>query len=252
MLLRICLIIAVVGGLAAGALSFTKVQDIIVTTRAARDQWHSQFDTEHKTRLTAEANLKKTKADLDSTKKELATTKGQLDEANGKVADLDKKNTDLTAELEKTRADRDTAQQELEQWHLIPGGLKPPQIAAMIDELAKAKQARDTYIAENKILNDKVLELDTRWKKYFGDEGPVILPAGLKGKIVAVDPKFDFVVLNIGKDQGVLERGEMMVNRGGRLLGKVRIASVQKDSCIANILPDWKGGEVMEGDEVLD
>jgi Skp family chaperone for outer membrane proteins len=251
MLLRICLIIAIVGGLAAGALSFIKVQDIIVTTRAARDQWHSQFDSEHTTRLTAEANLKKTKAELDTTKKDLAATKSQLDDANAKVADLDKKNTDLTAELDKTRADRDTAQQELEQWHLIPGGLKPPQIAAMIDELAKAKQARDTYIAENKILNDKVLELDERWNKFFGNNAPVILPAGLKGKVVAVDPKFDFVVLDIGKDQGVLERGEMMVNREGKLLGKVRIASVQKDRCIANILPDWQRGEIMEGDEVL-
>jgi Skp family chaperone for outer membrane proteins len=240
MLLRICLVIAIVGGLAAGALSFVKVQDIIVTTRAARDQWHSQFDSEHQTRLTAEANLKKTKAELDTTKKELATTKSQLDDANGKVADLDK-----------TRADRDTAQQELEQWHLIPGGLKPPQIAAMIEELAKAKQARDTYLAENKLLNDKVVELDERWNKFFGNDAPVILPTGLKGKVVAVDPKFDFVVLNIGKDQGVLERGEMMVNREGRLLGKVRIASVQKDRSIANILPDWRHGEIMEGDEVL-
>jgi hypothetical protein len=252
MLLRICLVIAIVGGLAAGVLSFVKVQDIIVTTRAARDQWHSQFDSEHKTRLTAEANLKKTKAELDTTKKELATTKSQLDDANAKVADLDKKNTDLAATLDKTRADRDTAQQELEQWHLIPGGLKPPQITSMIEELEKTKKARDAYVAENRVLNDKVVELNDRWNKFFGDSAPVILPPGLKGKIVAVDPKFDFVVLNIGKDQGVLERGEMMVNRDGRLLGKVRIESVQKDRCIANILPDWQRGEIMEGDEVID
>ena len=250
-MLRICLVIAIVGGLAAGALSFIKVQDIIVTTRAARDQWHSQFDTEHQTRLTAEANLKKTKTELDTTKKDLAATKTQLDDANNKVADLDKKNTELTADLEKTRADRDTAQQELEQWHLIPGGLKPPQIASMIEELAQTKKARDTYIAENKILNNKVLDLNARWDKFFGTEGTVILPTGLKGKVVAVDPKFDFVVLDIGRDQGALERGEMMIDRDGKLLGKVRIASVQKDHCIANVLTDWKRGEIMEGDQVI-
>ena len=68
---------------------------------------------------------------------------------------------------------------------------------------------------------------------------------------MAVDPKFDFVVLDIGEDQGVLERGEMMVDRDGKLLGKVRIKSVEKDRCVANILPDWKRGEIMEGDEVL-
>jgi hypothetical protein len=250
-MLRIYLIIAIVGGLVAGGLTFFKIQDIIVTTRAARDQWHSQFDTEHAARMTAENNLKKTKAELETTQKELATTKSDLDNANAKVADLDKKNTDLTAELDKTRADRDTAQQELEQWHLIPGGLKPPQITALIDELAKTKQARDAYIAENKLLNDNVQELKDRWDRIFGNNAPVILPTGLRGKIVAVDPKFDFVVLDIGKDQGAKERGEMMVEKDGKLLGKVRIASVDKDRCIANILPGWKQGEIMEGDEVL-
>jgi hypothetical protein len=251
MLTRVCLVIAIVGALAAGIISFTQVKNIIETTRAARDQFHSERDIEHAARQTAETSLKKTKADLETTKKELATTKSDLDNANAKVADLDKKNTDLTTELDKTRADRDTAQQELEQWHLIPGGLKPPQIKDMIDELAKTKQERNTYLAENKILNDKVTDLNDRWDRVFGNNAPVILPTGLKGQIVAVDPKFDFVVLNIGKDQGAKERGEMMVEKDGVLLGKVRIASVEKERCIANILPDWKRGEIMEGDEVL-
>jgi hypothetical protein len=250
-MLRICLIIAIVGSLAAGALSFIKIQDIIVTTRQARDQWHSQFDTEHSAKLAAEASLKKTKADLESTKKELATTKSDLDNANAKVADLDKKNTDLTAELDKTRADRDTAQQELEQWHLIPGGLKPPQIKEMINELAATKKARDTYVAENKLLNENLQDVKNQLDKLVGTDAPVPLPPGLKGTIVAVDPKFDFVVLNIGTDQGAKVRGEMMVEKDGKLLGKVRIATVDKERSIANIMPNWKRGDIMEGDEVL-
>jgi hypothetical protein len=250
-MLRICLIIAIIGGLAAGALSFIKIKDIIDTTRQQRDQWHSQYDSEHSARVTAENTLKKTKADLDSTKKELATTKSDLDNANAKVADLDKKNTDLAAELDKTRADRDSAQQELEQWHLIPGGLRPPQIKDMIEELAKAKQARDAYAAENKLLHTKATDLQNQLDALVSPDAPVPLPKGLKGVVMAVDPKFDFVVLNIGSDQGVLTRGEMMVEKDGKLLGKVRIASVDKDRCIANIMPNWQRGEIMEGDEVL-
>ena len=74
---------------------------------------------------------------------------------------------------------------------------------------------------------------------------------GLRGKIVAVDPKFNFVVINIGENQGAKQRGVMMVDKDGKLLGKVRITSVTKDECVANILPDWTRGEIMEGDEVL-
>jgi DNA repair exonuclease SbcCD ATPase subunit len=250
-MLRICLIIAIVGSLAAGALSFIKIQDIIVTTREARNQWHDQYNTEHSAKLAAESSLKKTKADLESTKKELATTKNDLDNANAKVADLDKKNTDLAAELDKTRADRDSAQQELEQWHLIPGGLKPPQIKELIDELATTKKARDTFAAENKLLNDNLQTVTAELDRLVGNDAEVPLPPGLKGKVMAVDPKFDFVVLNIGRDQGAKERGVMMVEKDGKLLGKVRIASVDKQSCIANIMPNWQRGDIMEGDEVL-
>jgi hypothetical protein len=249
MLLRICLIVAIVSGLAAGALSFLKVQDIIVTTRAERDDWHNQYTTENKARVTAEKNLKTTKAELDTTKKELARTKTDLENANAKVAELDKHNNDLTAELEKTRADRDTAQQKLEQWALI--GMEPGQIKGLIEELDKTKKVRDAFATENKLLAAARNDLQKRWNDIFGANGPVTLPAGLKGKILVVDPKYDFVVLDIGDEQGVKERGEMMVDRGGRLIGKVRISSVQKDRSVANILPDWKAGEVMEGDEVL-
>jgi DNA repair exonuclease SbcCD ATPase subunit len=249
MLLRICLIIAILAGLAAGALSYTKVQEIIVTTRASRDDWNHKYVAENKTRVKAESTLKKTAADLETTKKDLARTKTSLDNSVAKAEELDKRNSDLSSELDKTRGDRDTAQAKLEQWNLI--GLEPGQVKGVIADLEKTKKDRDAVIAENKIIIAARNELQSRWDKFFGSEGPVILPAGLHGKILAVDPKYDFVVLDIGDEQGAKERGEMMINRGGRLIGKVKISSVQKDRCVANILPDWKNGDAMEGDEVL-
>ena len=250
-MLRICLIVAIAAGLVAGALSFIKIQDIITTTRAARDDWNNKYTTEAAEHAKTRATLKKTQGELESTKQTLAQTKSDLDAETAKADDLDKKNNDLTAELDKTRADRDSAQQELEQWHLIPGGLKPSQVKDVIDELAKTRKARDVMATENKLLladrNELQRELDT----LVGTDRPVILPAGLKGTIVAVDPKYAFVVLDIGRDQGAKERGEMLVNKDGRFLGKVRIISVQKDRCVANILPDWQRGDIEEGDEVL-
>ena len=71
-----------------------------------------------------------------------------------------------------------------------------------------------------------------------------------KGKVVVVDPKWDFVVLDIGANKGVLEDGEMLVSRDGRLVAKVIIRNVEKDRCIANIISGWKLGEIMEGDVV--
>jgi len=58
------------------------------------------------------------------------------------------------------------------------------------------------------------------------------------------------VVLDVGEDQGVISDGELLVSRQGKLVAKVVVRSVQKDRCIANLVPGWKLGEVIEGDEV--
>jgi hypothetical protein len=247
-MLRICLIIAIVAGLAAGTVSFFKVQDIITTTRQERDDWHKKDTDEIAAHTKTKKTLKETAAKLDTTEKELAQTKSELEAANGKVADLSKRNEDLTAKLDKTTAERDDAQQQLARWSGLPD---PALIRGIIADLDKAQKAKEALIGENKLLAAKVREWENRWYSFFNNDTDVILPVGLRGKIIAVDPKYDFVVLNIGEDQGVKERGIMMVDRDGKLLGKVRIKTVTKDRCVANILPSWKRGEVMEGDEVL-
>jgi hypothetical protein len=247
-MLRICLIIAIVAGLAAGAVSFFKVQDIITSTRLERDDWHKKDDTEVAAHNKTKKTLKETAAKLDATEKELAQTKTELDAANANVASLTKAKDDLTDKLAKTTAAKDDAEAKLQQWSGLPD---PPLIRGIIADLEKTQKAKEALIGENKLLAAKVREWENRWYSFFHDDTAVLLPTGLRGKIIAVDPKYDFVVLNIGEDQGAKERGVMMVDRDGKLLGKVRIKSVSKDRCVASILPAWKRGEVMEGDEVL-
>jgi cell shape-determining protein MreC len=65
-----------------------------------------------------------------------------------------------------------------------------------------------------------------------------------------VDPKWEFVVLNVGEDQGVISDGELLVSRQGKLVAKVIVRSVEKDRSIANLVPGWKLGEMIEGDDV--
>jgi hypothetical protein len=73
----------------------------------------------------------------------------------------------------------------------------------------------------------------------------------LAGKIVVADPKWEFVILNVGQDQGVLTHGELLVNRNGKLVAKLRVLSVDKNRSVANVIPGWKIGEPLEGDQVI-
>ena len=42
-----------------------------------------------------------------------------------------------------------------------------------------------------------------------------------------------------------------MVSRGGKLVGKVQISSVENDRSVANVLPGWLQADIKVGDEVL-
>jgi len=248
-MLRICLIIAIVAGLAAAGLGFVKVGGVIKDTMTERDTYHKSADDEKAAKDKAVASLKKAQGELDTTKKTLATTESDLKAATAKAEELDKAKTDLTAQLERTKTDRDAAQQELSKWTLL--NVKPEEVKTLIENLKNTIVQRDTFVSENKILFRKITELNSQIESITDPDRPVPLPAGLRGKVIAVDPKFDFVVLDIGGDSGVLTHGEMLVSRQGKLIAKVRIADVKTDRSVANILPGWKKAEVMEGDQVL-
>jgi len=49
----------------------------------------------------------------------------------------------------------------------------------------------------------------------------------------------------------VLDNGELLVSRDGKLVAKVKITSVQKNQSIGNIEAGSKLGEVLEGDKVI-
>jgi len=249
MLIRISLIVAILAGLAVGGLNFVKVKEKITTLQTDLKQ---QTDG----RIKAETELASTKKDLTKTTAELKQTKTELEaataakeKADAEVAAQTKRADKLTEDLNKTRQERDNAQSDLAAFKAT--GLTPQQILGM-DKAFKALQDNLTVSeSENKILMQKLKKVETELAVYKDKDFFVTLPAGLKGKVLVADPKWNFVVLNVGEDQGVLERGELLVNRNGRLVAKVVVRSVQKDRSIANVLPGWELGEVMEGDLVI-
>ena len=73
----------------------------------------------------------------------------------------------------------------------------------------------------------------------------------LSGKVVALNKSWNFVVLDVGKDNKLNEGVDLAVYRGDLLIGKVRTVSVDATTAIADILPDWTKSEIQVGDKVL-
>lgn len=248
MLIRISLIIAIVAGLAVSGLNFVKVKEKITTIQQQReDEKNAKIQAQTELASTKK-DLAKTTADLKTTKASLEATTAERDKAVADLASQTKRANQLVEERDKIRKERDDAQADLAAY--VGTGLKPEQILSMNKEFKNLQAALDASQDEKKLLGQKITRLQTELDRYINPDKPVYLPASLTGKVLVTDPKWNFVVLNIGLDQGVKEYGELLVNRNGKLVAKVIIRSAQKDRCIANVMPGWQLGEVMEGDQV--
>lgn len=248
MLLRICLIVAILAGLGAGGLAYYELSTQIPQIKDQRDKEKTDKETEIAAHKKTKAELKKTSADLAQTQSELADTKSDLAKSEARADAQTKRADDLSTKLTKTTADLQEASDQVAAYKA--SGLTPDEVVKLDKNLKAAQMEIAGLKGENGVLSRNLEHTRARLAIYEGPENYVKLRSDLKGTILVVDPKWDFVVLNIGDEQGAIQDGEMLVSREGKLVAKVVIRSVQKGRCIANIVPGWKLGEVIEGDVV--
>ena len=249
MLLRISLILAILAGLGAGGIGYYEWSTQIPALTKQRDDEHTAKVEKINELASTNKVLKATLATLTQTQAELADTKDQRDKATARAEAQAKRADELSDKLAKATAERDDAQNQLAAYKASE--LTPDQVVKLKKNLLDAQTQIVAINGEKAVLNRTLLATKARLARYEDlNEHFVKLRADLKGKVVVVDPKWDFVVVNIGDEQGAIEDGEMLVSREGKLVAKVILRTVQKDRSIANIIPGWKLGELFEGDEV--
>jgi phosphatidylserine/phosphatidylglycerophosphate/cardiolipin synthase-like enzyme len=248
MLLRISLIVAIIAGLAAGGLAYVAVSDKIPALAKQRDDEHTGKVTALGDLAKTRTQLKKTEGELATTVQELTDTKGERDKAVARAEAQSKRADELSDKLAKAVSERDEAQNQLASYKATD--LTPEQVIKLNKNLKDANNQILAINGEKSVLQRELLKTKAQLNTFIGEDPTIKLRADLHGKIIVVDPKWDFVVLNIGDDQGVVPDGEMLVSRDGKLVAKVIIRSVQKDRSVANIVPGWKMGEMIEGDDV--
>jgi septal ring factor EnvC (AmiA/AmiB activator) len=251
-MIRISLIVALLAGLAIAVVNFVFVKEKMTTLLSDRN-------TQRDGRVAAETELASTKQTLETTSAKLKTTEETLattsKERDDAVTERDrqvKRATELATALEATTTQRDTAQADLARYK--QSGFTPEQLTTLAKDMKNLNDTIDVVNEEKRILqrslaratNELARLIQTDWK------GPA-LPANLRGKVLVADPKWDFVVIDVGTEKGMENYGELLVSRDGKLVGKVRVRFVEKDRSIANLIPGSVigAGTIMEGDEVI-
>ncbi len=152
------------------------------------------------------------------------------------------------------------------------------ELARTKEELKKSQDDLSKATAKIDVQNKEIAKLKKQLADYItppedgGESQPGPAQAKedsfyekLEGKILDVNSKWEFVVIDLGKNNKLVigdkkkvektvplpEGKTMMVGRGNEYLGKIKVIRVNDNCAIANILPDQLNGKIEPGDKVF-
>ncbi len=228
-----------------------RVADVEQTNRQLQDsrmRVEGQLSREQASRRTALASLQ---TQLDQLKDQLQVAEGRLQQVqaqNSELVQTDRSRADQLARLTEDnknleqsiiaeRADRD---------QLFAKSLE------LTDQVNEALGLLDTM----KTVNENLVTDLSRYKEVLDARGINVsdpidgAPPERNGEVLAVNRQSSMVEVSIGYDEGLREGHELLVTRGGRYLGKVKVRYTLPDSAVADILGDYLEGPIQRGDRV--
>lgn len=194
--------------------------------------WQDLQDTQH--------DLEVTEAELEETREELRITQNDLEASRAEVARLEENLAETRSEL--ASANRQVNQLEREKASL-EGRIDDleMQVAELEDDKFELTQ---TIEAKRELIDEYEAEL-------FPDDDTVDTPKGLTGKIAVVRPDWNFVVLDVGREEGLRHNTQLLVHRDEELVGRVRVSSLEDNMAVAEIMRDETQIPLERGDDVL-
>lgn len=252
-LLTLSMVLLIVAGV-FGALNnhkLTVLRGDIANADAARDAAERRRAAEQK-----EIKAREVSAAAASAK--LADTETRAAKAETDLAAAQKEKTDLQAQLEKAQIDVTTLQKRVEEASAKPPEANPgaPSVAELQAQLEEARKSLENAEREKSLLMEKVSGSPERAARVAEEprrEKPNAARLGVRGTVLAVNQAYNFVVLNLGGRHGVEANSEMLVVRGGEIIGKIRISSVEPSTAIGDIITSSlaRGVQVQPGDVVI-
>lgn len=185
-----------------------------------------------------ETRAAKAEAEAAQARTEKAAAAAKLQANESQLAQLQKKVEDLSGASTQLAS---------------PEGPSIPELQAQLDE---ARRQLDNAEREKLLLAEKMENPSQPLPKAIQEQPSrqhIASQAGLHGTVLAVNRAYNFVVLDLGGRQGVETNAEMLVLRGGTLIGKIRVSSVEPSTAIGDIISSTlpRGVQVQPGDIVI-
>ena len=180
----------------------------------------------------AEAKAKEFAATLDSVSGDLEIAVARKKTIDDSIEELRVKYPDIRLE------DVDGIVKEMES--------KMKKLVAEEQDLQLVKTRLEDGVAKNLAETSRVNEkIDASIKRVEGNT--------FQATILAVDNDWNFVVIGAGEKSGLTADSNLLVQRGGRLLGKLSISKLEANTAVAEIVPGSLrvGVALRPGDQVI-
>ena len=247
-IVKIALIVVIVAGLASLWFAFklgttkndlkasnAKLSDDIANAATHLQGAQKQIQTDAAQLAQAQTVVAAANAEAQAAKTELTTKQQEAEVAKAKAVALEKQAQETSAKL---TAAEDTLQKIQ---RASPGG-------DVVDVGTRLAALGD----ENKVLSEQLISMRTESQRLRDELAKKMeTPVGVRGKVAAVEDTWNFVVLNVGQSQHVTPSAEFIVYRAAKVVSKVQVQSVGRETSIAEIMPDYNLGAPRIGDAVL-
>ena len=254
-----------------GFLNVARVKGLeanLATTAAARDAAEQRRAAQEQRLLThrtspsptpnadAEAKAAKAEADLAQVLKEKADLQSKLQASQAEVTSLQNRIQEPSPSVEATSVN--------------PGAASSAELQAQLDDTRRQLESAER---ENAFLSEKLSgspsgkialsERTATTRSRSAAVAPITQsarrelapapPGSLRGTVLAVNQAYNFVVLNLGKRQGLQPNADLLIYRGGTRIGKLRVSSVEPATGIGDIVTSTlaRGVQVQPGDTVI-
>lgn len=237
-----------------GVLNTSKARNLrYVADNTAAERAHAE-----QARIAKEKELQAREAAVAAATAKNAETETKVASAEADLIKTQQERADLQAKLQQNQNEVDELRKRLDEAgakELMPDALPMPGAGDLQTQLEETRRQLDNAEREKQLLTEKIRSSDrgsapgTMPKpRAAGPRNP-----GLRGTVLAVNHAYNFVVLNLGGRQGIEANSEMLVLRGGSMIGKIRVSSVEPATAIGDIVTNTlaRGVQVEPGDIVI-
>lgn len=217
---------------------------------AEKNDLQDQLVDLQETKSRVEEQLGQTRSELEATREKLAETVESNQVLSRSVEDRQKEIDRLAKDLDQATTERKqlaTQVQELEQ--------ERQTVEQRMTELEQAKgdlEAKVMELSQGPTVElDKVLVTNPSAASdpFAQAVGTAVTKPG-EGQVVVINREYDFIVMNLGKNHGLLVGQEFQIVRGDEVLGRVKVEKVYDELSAAAILPESQEDHIREGDTV--